>query len=94
MHDLRAVRGSTYDWLEIDYTHRLLVYTHKMVSYFMFLKGFDRLVFVRIGIIDYEEDCLSLLWSWSGVSWIRVLIISQRLDESSKLVYYLQTEGA
>lgn len=43
----------------LDYTHRV-VRSHTQEEVYV-LKSFKRLVFVRIGIIDYEEDCLSLI---------------------------------
>ena len=36
-------------------------------------------------LIDYEEKFLSPIWSWSGVSWMRVLIISQSESDTLKI---------
>lgn len=60
-----------FDWFWFTHT-KLFVRSHTQVYV---LKGFNKLIFVRIGRIDYEEDCLSLIWRWSGVSWMSVLII-------------------
>ena len=48
-----------FDWFWITHTE-LFVRSHTQEEVYV-LKSFKRLVFVRIGIIDYEEDCLSLI---------------------------------
>ena len=50
-----------------------LIHTHR--KKFIFLKVLKGSYLILIGIIDYEGDCLSLIWRWSGIIRVCVLII-------------------